>query len=179
MSSVLLASIIIIRQSSIFDAFGISGLVIVLLWPASVVDPSFLLSYAAVLGLLIAGNTHGNNELEDTTNESIFSDAKNKFYLLVKVSLGAGLLTLPITAHLFGQVSPWGIIVNIILVPIAVLLQTPAIFLGVFGALLSSVTLVKLAANFAGMLEALCDFFNSLVGNLIFCPLRANSQLYF
>ncbi|MDA0713292.1 MAG: DNA internalization-related competence protein ComEC/Rec2 [bacterium] len=168
MSSVLLASIIIIRQSSIFDAFGISGLVIVLLWPASVVDPSFLLSYAAVLGLLIAGNTHGNNELEDTTNESIFSDAK--FYLLVKVSLGAGLLTLPITAHLFGQVSPWGIIVNIILVPIAVLLQTPAIFLGVFGALLSSVTLVKLAANFAGMLEALCDFFNSLVGNLIFLP---------
>lgn len=170
MSSVLLVSIIIIRQSSMFDAFGISGLVIVLLWPASVVDPSFLLSYAAVFGLLIAQKANSESDLEEIVNDSFFFETKNKIHSLVKVSLGAGLLTLPITAHLFGQISPWGILVNIILVPLAVLLQTPAIFLGVIGALLSNATIVKLAASFAGMLEALCDFFNSLVGSIIFLP---------
>ncbi|MES2504700.1 MAG: ComEC/Rec2 family competence protein [Myxococcota bacterium] len=130
MSSVALVGLLLRRDASILETFGIAGFVTVLLAPQSVFDPSFLLSYLAIFGLLLSG------------------------------PLTAGVMTLPLSAYYFGAVALGGLLANLILVPIAVFLQTPAIFLAVIG-------MLKPAASLAGALEALCEALGDYVGGLV------------
>ena len=112
------------------DSFGIAGFITVLVAPESVLDPSFTLSYLAIFGILIGG------------------------------SFGAGIITLPLSAYYFGMLALGGLVANLILVPIAVFLQTPAIFLSVIG-------FVHEAAYLAGMIEALCEALGDFIGGYI------------
>lgn len=180
MSSVLLGCVILSRQSTMADAFGIAGLFAILLWPASVVDPSFLLSYAAVFGLILVGNSkRETDELEVELSDNPWRDFRKKVSAILIASLAAGLMTLPVSAHLFGEITPTGILINTILVPIAVFLQTPAIFLGVIGACFNSSLLVNLGANCAGLLEALCEFLDIYFGNLQLIPVPSKLATVF
>lgn len=130
MSSVILLGLLLGRSSNMLDSFGIAGFITVLVAPESVLDPSFTLSYLAIFGILIGG------------------------------SLGAGIITLPLSAYYFGMLALGGLLANLILVPIAVFLQTPAIFLSVIG-------FVHEAAYLAGMIEALCEALGDFIGGYI------------
>lgn len=143
MASMMLAGIIFAYPIKMSDAFGLTGFLTILFSPASVVDPSFLLSYSAVLGLILAS---GN---------------------FITSLLAPGLLTLPISAYLFGSFSVGGLIANIILIPSAVVLQTPAIFLAVVGAWFKNSLLIDIAAGMAGYLEAICDAMGSVFGYVV------------
>lgn len=127
MSSVILLGLLLNKTSSMLDSFGLAGFITVLIAPEAVLDPSFTLSYLAIFGILIGG------------------------------SLGAGILTLPLSAYYFGMLALGGLLANLILVPIAVFLQTPAIFLSVIG-------FAHEAASMAGMIEALCEALGDFVG---------------
>jgi competence protein ComEC len=127
MSSVILLGLLLNKSSSMLDSFGIAGFITVLLAPEAVLDPSFTLSYLAIFGILIGG------------------------------SLGAGLMTLPLSAYYFGMLALGGLLANFVLVPVAVFLQTPAIFLSLIG-------FVSEAAYLAGMIEALCEALGDYVG---------------
>ncbi len=127
MSSVILLGLWLNKPSSMLDSFGFAGFVTVLLAPGAVLDPSFTLSYVAIFGILIGG------------------------------SIGAGVMTLPLSAYYFGMLALGGLLANFILVPIAVFLQTPAIFLSLIG-------FVPEAAYLAGMIEALCEALGDYVG---------------
>ena len=127
MSSALLLGLLGRRFVTLWDAFGVAGLLSVFLWPESVFDPSFTLSYLAIYGILMGG------------------------------SWGAGVMTLPLSAYYFGALALGGIVANWILVPVAVFLQTPAIFLALLG-------FVPTAAVFAGMIEALCEGLGDYLG---------------
>lgn len=147
------------RRARALDTFAIAGLVTVLLSPASVIDPSFLLSYAAVLGLVAVQSPRGLAARLGALGKGALS------------ALAAGLATLPISAHLFGEVAPGGILANIVLVPAASLLQVPAIALGLLGALFASPWMVSLGAAAGGVLEALCAGLDGFLGGVV--PLTA------
>lgn len=127
MSSVILLGVLMKRSAAMIDGFGLAGFLTVLIWPESVFDPSFTLSYLAIFGILVGG------------------------------SLGAGVITMPLSAYYFGMLAVGGVLANWILVPVAVFLQTPAIALGVLG-------FVDLAASLAGMIEALCEALGDYLG---------------
>ncbi|MBH1988531.1 MAG: ComEC/Rec2 family competence protein [Myxococcaceae bacterium] len=127
MSSSLLVGLLGERSVSLWDAFGLAGWISVFLWPESVLDPSFTLSYLAIYGILVGG------------------------------MLGAGVMTLPLSAYYFGALAIGGIVANWILVPVALFLQTPAILLALLG-------FVSSAAMFAGMIEALCEGLGDYLG---------------
>lgn len=127
MSSVILLGLLLNKPSSMLDSFGIAGFITVLVAPEAVLDPSFTLSYLAIFGILIGG------------------------------SLGAGIVTMPLSAYYFGMLALGGLLANFILVPVAVFLQTPAIFLSVIG-------FVPEAAYLAGMIEALCEALGDYIG---------------
>lgn len=127
MSSVILSGLLLNKPATMIDSFGIAGFITVLVSPEAVLDPSFTLSYLAIFGILIGG------------------------------SLGAGIMTLPLSAYYFGMLALGGLLANLVLVPIAVFLQTPAIFLSVMG-------FVHEAAYLAGMIEALCEALGDYIG---------------
>jgi competence protein ComEC len=137
MATAILCAPLVHRRARSLDALGIAGLGTVLVSPASVLDPSFLLSYAAVLGLAATASV------------------RHRVLKGVVASVGAGLVTLPISAYLFGQLAPAGLLDNIILVPAATFLQVPALALGLLGALVDSSFIAWLGGEAALVLEAL------------------------
>lgn len=163
MATSMLVAVVLGRSNNMLDAFGTAGLLSVLYSPICVIDPSFLLSYSAVLGLLLYATK---------TNSLIIPT--------ILTSFAASLMTFPITAQLFGQLALGGILVNIALVPIASFLQIPGILCGLLGALLHSKWLVWLGAQCAGILEAICDAAGDYIGYIqhIQTPSRPITLLY-
>jgi len=153
------------RRARGVEAFGVAGWFTLMLSPTSVIDPSFLLSYAAVLGLLVA-QMHTTPPVDDTWATRMRWRRDQLVALLLSAG-AAGALTLPVSAALFGEVSPGGLAANVVLVPAAATLQIPSIFLGLAGALLGLPTLTHYGALAAGWLEALTEGCGDLVGGLV------------
>lgn len=152
MASSLFIGFFIRREIRTLDALGLAGFVSLLIWPNAILDAGFLLSYAALFGLILATNF------------------KTKFLKLatstLSASFAAGLMTMPIAALLFGQVVPTSVFANMILVPLASALQLPAVLLGFAGILLQSNLLIQWAANCAASIEALCLMVGNYLGGI-------------
>jgi competence protein ComEC len=144
------------RRVLLVDALAAAGLLTVLASPSSVQDAGFLLSYAAVLALAA------------TSVEAPFSpgvagggawahitQALATFKPTIVASLTAGFATLPLSAWLFGQVAPAGLVANIVLVPVASVLQLPALLCGVVGAVVDVDAITWCGGQAALLLEAL------------------------
>lgn len=144
------------RRVALVDALSLAGLATLLVTPTAVVDAGFLLSYAAVIGLA-ASTLRGDEE------QSLLTRARS----VVTSAVGAGIVTLPVSAQLFGELAPGGVIANVVLVPAAAVLQIPAIIGGLLGALFSSSVLVGVGAASAGLLEALVEAMADLVGGVV------------
>lgn len=150
-SAVLLAGLLG-RRASLLDALGVAGLVTVLLSPVSVIDPSFLLSYAAVIGLVAAS---APSPSAGATPDDALAGLWPKLRGAALTAVGAGAVTVPVSAFLFGQLAPAGLVANVVLVPAASILQVPALVGGALGAALDLPCLSWLGAQAALMLEAL------------------------
>ncbi len=163
MATAVLAAPLLSRRASSADALGIAGLATVLLNPGAALDAGFLLSYGAVIGLLAATPPSALDDDEPSPRRAL---ARRGFALALS-ACGAGLATLPLSAHFFGQVALGGVVANVVLVPVASIVQAPALVLGFLGALASSSTLVVIAAQAAGILEALVEGLGVPFGGLI------------
>jgi len=118
MSIVLLGSRVAQRKADIFNALGIAAVVILLASPRQLFDPGFLLSFAAVLSIVL---------LYPAIIGALprFSAWCARIRLLdvawkgIAVSLAAGIGTAPIVAFFFGRVSVVGFLANILIVPLS------------------------------------------------------------
>jgi competence protein ComEC len=157
MSSILLLPNLFIRKIDIFDAFYASGFISVLLNPACVLDLGFLLSYAAVFGLIVANQS--SKKLLELLKEYSFV----LFYSvnLFLSCLAAYLATLPILAICFGQTSVLSILSNFFLLPIATLCQSIAILLGFLGNIFNSSILLNMASSLALSIEIIAEFLSN------------------
>lgn len=173
MASTLLLAFCFARQVSIFNTIGLSGLISVLCWPMCVVDPSFLLSYAAVIGMgVFSIGREDQFSGERVENEINPQEGRRRYVLLViAASLCAGLMTLPLTACLFGELSLAGLFANILLVPIASLLQVPALVSAIVAVCFQWQWAAQLSAFLIALLEALCEG----LAKISFGPLLINS----
>ncbi len=138
------------RRVMLVDAIAAAGLLTVLVSPASIDDAGFLLSYAAVIGLAATTVDEQGDE-----GGSQWRVLLNKAKPALVASLTAGFATVPLSAWLFGQVAPAGLVANIILVPVASLLQLPALLCGVVGAVFDWPFITWIGGEAALLLEAL------------------------
>lgn len=136
------------RRVTLLDVLGAAGFLTVMLSPTSVLDAGFLLSYAAVLGLAAAA---ADAPLSSSSSRSLWATVKPA----LTASLVAGIVTLPLSAWMFGQVAPAGLIANVVLVPVASALQLPALVGGALGAFFDWPWLSFLGAEAALLLESL------------------------
>ncbi|MEM7588912.1 MAG: DNA internalization-related competence protein ComEC/Rec2 [Myxococcota bacterium] len=188
MASALLLGGLTTRKISTLDALGVAGFCTVMLSPVATIDPSFLLSYAAIVGLMLCpgaeiftgsyitsvSSPDAQGSPQTAANTTAHVKRLQALGLVAFASFAAGLMTLPLTAHLFGEVVPAGLITNVILVPVASFLQVPALVLGCLGALGSYSSLAHAGAWFAAVLEALCDVLGNMVGDIV--PIESPSR---
>ena len=166
MASAVLLGSLLGRRAGAFDAIGIAGLVTVLLSPASVLDPSFLLSYGAVLGLAVSAG--GDDAILDDVSAG--PSLARTLATIAIASIGAGIVTLPVSAWLFGEIAPAGLIANIVLVPLATIVQVPALALGLLGAVADTAWIAWLGAQAALLLEAVAAGLGDLLPGVQLVP---------
>lgn len=166
MSSVMLLSVFAMRRVDIFDAFYLSGTITLFFAPWSVLDLGFLLSYAAVFGLILCA-IFSKEIVKKITNFSITLSYATQLLLS---STAAYLATLPIIAAYIGQTSSFSILSNLFLIPIASVCQTVAIVFGFFAALIKSEVLIKAASSFANIIEIFADFLSESFSNTFYIP---------
>ncbi len=147
MATILLFRVFLFRKIDIYDSFFVAGLVTILYDPIHVFDLGYLLSYAAVFGLMVA-HTH-SQQLTAKIKSFVLSSMAS---ILIN-SWAAFLFTLPIIALFGNVVAPFAIVANLFLVPIAFIFQVPAIIFGLLGSLTDWPSLISLASYFANVIE--------------------------
>lgn len=115
MTSIILIAVIFDRQPvslrTLAAAFGI----ILFFTPENVINPSFQMSFAAVLSLVTSYKIVQNFSFAAW---GFFGKFINYFITLILSSLFAGLATAPFVAYYFNQFSVYSILANLIAVPI-------------------------------------------------------------
>lgn len=120
MGSLLLIAGVMQRKTNFYNVIGISVLIILIYDSKQLYDPGFILSFTAVLSMVIF-----YEKLDEMFLQKIL-DSKIKFkktiYVLVSVifvSFAAQIGTLPITSHYFEKISFISLIANAIVVPLS------------------------------------------------------------
>jgi competence protein ComEC len=132
MTAVVLIGVMVDRRAITFRTLGVAAMVVMLVAPEAVVHPSFQMSFAATLGLvalmdrerpLFAGG-HGST----VARAALWGG--REIAILLLASLVAGLATMPYAAFHFHRATPYGVLSNMLAMPIVSGLVMPAGLLG-------------------------------------------------
>lgn len=131
MAAGILACRLLERRANPVQGLAAAGALTLLLDPEAATDAGFQLSYLSVAGILLAGSPAARDLARPTTAERLTpEDARRpadrrRAWLRAKVaeglcvSAGATLAGLGTVVSLFGQFSAGGVLVNVVLVPLA------------------------------------------------------------
>jgi competence protein ComEC len=151
MAVIVITALIFARRTALLDALALSGCFILLIWPLSLFTPGFLLSFAAVLGLVMV--------LERMRDAQVWKQ-------ILAVPIVAAAFTMPMAVYIFGFVAPLGIIFNVIFVPLFSFLALPLGLLGLLSASISdaaSLALFAWAMNLISLIVWTGEHFGRLV----------------
>ncbi len=124
MSTIALLSILLDRNADAMKSLSISAIIILLTTPEDILSPSFQMSYAAC-GALISSFKISHKYILSPINSSKNLIVKHHKKLLVycasiaAASTFAGFATAPFAIYHFHQFSPYGIITNLMCVPLS------------------------------------------------------------
>ena len=133
------------RHSDGLSALSLAAVAILAVNPAALFDISFILSFTAVLGLILlypslarTGSSLFHPDplrlQPEATRVRFLRGAARQVWSLLAASLAASLFTIPITAYCFGIVSVIGLLGNLIAVPVSFLIVFAGCLSLAFGA---------------------------------------------
>ena len=121
------------RPTLTFRTLAVAAIVVLLLAPQAVVHPSFQMSFAATLAL-IAAYQHGlpwHPDRDSSLGRRVALLGVREFSGLLLASLVAGLATTPYAAFHFHRLAPYGVLANLLAMPVISVLVMPMGILGV------------------------------------------------
>lgn len=129
MTSLVLLGILLNRRSISLRLWAFAILVVVLITPAAVVSPGFLMSFAAVLGLVSFYEEYGNAIRRWLNAQSTIGKIAAYLAGLLISDLVASLMTLPYSVYYFHQISVYTSLGNLLAGPVIALWVMPALLL--------------------------------------------------
>ena len=132
MTAVVLIGVMVDRRAITFRTLAVAALVVMLVAPEAVVHPSFQMSFAATLGL-VALMDRDRALLSLADNSGVARAALwggREIALLLLASFVAGLATMPYAAFHFHRATPYGVLANLLAMPVVSGLVMPAGLLG-------------------------------------------------
>ena len=133
MTAVVLIAIMVDRRAITFRTLAVAAMIVLVAMPEALVHPSFQMSFAATLGLvaLVQG---GMPILLATPDHSATARAAlwggREIAMLALASLIACLATTPYAAFHFHRATPYGVLANLLAMPVVSVLVMPAGLLG-------------------------------------------------
>ena len=134
MIAIVLLGVMLDRPVLTLRTLTIAALVVLLFSPEAVVHPSFQMSFAATLAL-IAAYAHGQPLARASADSPLAMRAAlwgvTEVVSLLVASLVAGVATTPYAAYHFHRIAPYGVIANLLAMPIVSAWVMPMGILGV------------------------------------------------
>jgi len=133
MIAIVLIGVMLDRPALTFRTLTVAAFGVLLLAPESVVHPSFQMSFAATLAL-IAAYQHGlplKPEADSPLQARIALWGGREIAGLILASLVAGMATTPYAAYHFHRLAPYGVIANLLAMPVVSAWVMPMGILGV------------------------------------------------
>jgi competence protein ComEC len=133
MTAIVLFGVMVDRPPLTFRSISIAALAVLLLSPEALVHPSFQMSFAATLAL-IALYQHGLPWMAAPADTSwgarVALWGLRGIVALIVASLVAGLATTPYAAYHFHRLAPYGVLANLLAMPVVSAVVMPAGILG-------------------------------------------------
>jgi len=133
MTAVVLIAVMVDRRAVTFRTLAVAAMIVLVLAPEALVHPSFLMSFAATLGL-VALVQIGMPRLFASPDHSATAKVAlwggRELMTLMLASFVAGLATTPYAAFHFHRVTPYGVLANLAAMPVVSALVMPAGLLG-------------------------------------------------
>lgn len=129
MTAVVLGGVLVDRAALTLRTLAIAALVVLVIAPQSVVHPSFQMSFAATLALVAAyerGLPLMKAQVRSSLGARLALWGVSQAAGLIFASLVAGLATTLYAAYHFHRLAPYGVIANLIAMPIVSVLVMPA-----------------------------------------------------
>ncbi|OYX80787.1 MAG: competence protein ComEC, partial [Bradyrhizobium sp. 35-63-5] len=133
MIAIVLIGVIADRQAVTFRTISIAAFVVLMIAPQSVLHPSFQMSFSATLAL-IAGFQYGllsPGQSDHALAQRAALWGLREIVGLILASVVAGLATEPYAAYHFHRVAPYGVIANLLAMPVVSAVVMPLGLLGV------------------------------------------------
>jgi competence protein ComEC len=129
MIAVVLVGVLFDRAAITFRTLALAAIAVLLLAPEAVVHPSFQMSFAATLAL-VAGYQHGSPFKRAGTDTALGARVAlwgaREVASLIFASLLAGLATTPYAAYHFHRLAPYGVLANLLAMPVVSAVVMPA-----------------------------------------------------
>jgi competence protein ComEC len=133
MTAVLLIAVMVDRRAVTFRTLAVAAMLVLVMFPEALVHPSFQMSFAATLGL-VALVQIGMPRLFAAPDNSATARAAlwggREIAMLALTSLVAGFATTPYAAFHFHRVTPYGVLANLLAMPVVSAVVMPAGLLG-------------------------------------------------
>jgi competence protein ComEC len=129
MTAVVLIGVLADRPTLTMRTIAVAALAVMLLAPEAVVHPSFQMSFAATLALIATyerGMPWAASAPQTPLAARIALWGAREIAVLVIASLVAGLATTPYAAYHFHRMAPYGVIANLLAMPVISALSMPA-----------------------------------------------------
>ena len=134
MIAVVLIGVMLDRPTLTMRTLTVAALLVLFFAPEAVVHPSFQMSFAATLAL-IAGYSNGALKVRAGADSSLGARAAlwgvNEIVGLTLASLLAGFATTPYAAYHFHRIAPYGVLANLLAMPVVSAWVMPMGILGV------------------------------------------------
>jgi competence protein ComEC len=133
MIAIVLLGVMLDRPTLTFRTLAVAAIVVLLLAPHAIVHPGFQMSFAATLAL-IAAYQHGILWRPDPDSQLGTRMALwgiREVTSLIIASLVAGLATTPYAAYHFHRLAPYGVLANLLAMPVVSVVVMPMGILGV------------------------------------------------
>jgi len=133
MIGIVLIGVMVDRPTLTFRTLTVAAFGVLLLAPEAIVHPSFQMSFAATLAL-VAGYQQGLPWMSKGGDTPLAAKIAlwggREIAGLLLVSLLAGTATIPYVAYHFHRISPYGVIANLVAMPVVSAWVMPAGILG-------------------------------------------------
>ena len=132
MIAIVLVGVMLDRPTLTFRTISVAAIVVLTLAPQAVVHPSFQMSFAATLAL-IAAYQYGlpfHADRDSSLRARMALWGAREFAGLILASLVAGLATTPYAAYHFHRLAPYGVIANLLAMPVVSVVVMPMGILG-------------------------------------------------
>jgi len=133
MIAIVLIGVMLDRPALTFRTLAVAAIVVLSLAPQAIVHPSFQMSFAATLALIAAyqSGQQWQPDQDSTLGRRVALWGVREFFGLLLASLVAGFATTPYAAYHFHRLAPYGVLANLLAMPVVSAAVMPMGILGV------------------------------------------------